>query len=82
MNINMTRYILEFVIKVMTVGFPRTIVGLNQADQGPVSRKILSLELDLSSLITLVTIVFPCLRSLEDLRFFDKLAPVGVICLS
>ncbi len=44
-------------------------------DLGPVSRKFLSLEMHLSSLITMVTIVFP---KLEDIRFFEKLAP-GII---
>ncbi len=38
--------------------------------QGPVSRKILSLEMDLSSLITLVTIVFSKLKITIGLKIF------------
>ncbi len=41
--------------------------------QGPVSVKILSLEMDLSSLITLVTIVFPMRKITRGLkRFFEN----------
>ncbi len=40
-----------------------------------VSGKILSLEMDWTSLITMVTTVFPSLRWLEDFRFFEELAP-------
>ncbi len=38
--------------------------------QGPVSGRILSLEMDLSSLITLVTIVFSMLKITRDLKSF------------
>ena len=38
--------------------------------QGPGSEKILSLETDLSSLITLVTIVFSMLKITRGLKFF------------
>ncbi len=37
---------------------------------GPVSRKILSLEMDLGSLITLVTIVFSMLKITRGLKDF------------
>ncbi len=37
----------------------------------PVSRKIVSLETNLSSPITMATIVFSMLKSLEDLRYFE-----------
>ncbi len=45
--------------------------------QSSVSRKILSLEIDLSSLITMVTIVFSMLKITRGLKisFFEKLAP-------
>ncbi len=42
---------------------------------GPVSGKILSLETDLSSLITMVTIVFSMLKITRGLKIFEKLAP-------
>ncbi len=35
---------------------------------GPVSRKILSLEMDLSSLITMVTIVFSMLKNTRGFK--------------
>ncbi len=38
--------------------------------KGPVSGKILSLEMDLGSLITLVTIVFSMLKMTRGLEFF------------
>ena len=38
--------------------------------QGPVSRKILSLEMDLSLLITMVTIVFSMLKMTRGLKIF------------
>ena len=38
--------------------------------QGPVSGKILSLETDLSSLITLATIVFSMLKITRGLKIF------------
>ncbi len=43
--------------------------------QGPVSRKILSLEMDLSPLITLVTIVFSMLKITRGLKIFWETGP-------
>ncbi len=48
-------------------------------DQGSVSRKILSLEIDLSSLITMVTIVFSLLKFTRGLKIFEKLTPCSQI---
>ncbi len=43
---------------------------LSLIDQGPVSGRILSLETDLHSLITLVTIVFSLLKITRGLKIF------------
>ncbi len=43
---------------------------LHQQPQGSVSRKILCLEMDLNSLITMVTIVFPMLKITRRLKIF------------
>ncbi len=47
-------------------------------DLGPVSRKILSLEMDLSSLITMVTIVFSMLKITSGLKIFFEILPPRV----
>ncbi len=46
--------------------------------QGPVSQRILSLETDLSSLITLVTIVFSMLKITRGLKIFSETGPRGI----
>ncbi len=47
-----------------------TLELTNKGTLGPVSRKILSLEMDLSSLITMVIIVFSILKITRGLKIF------------
>ena len=49
--------------------------------QGPVSGKILSLEPDLNSLITLVTIVFSRLKIIRGLKIFWETGPKSLLML-